>query len=449
MKSASRNSESGQIFVLLVITMVVLLGFAALAIDGGMIYSDRRIGQNAADAAALAGAGAAGQELKNLLVEDWDCGSGFNTAIANARAAAIDSADSNQFAITRTVGITENVVTVDCNTGANPANNFLDVNVRIDHETPSTFIHLIFDGPLKNTLNATSRVTPRMPFAMGNSIVSLTSNCGSHFDKGIVFGGNGNTTVTGGGIHSNSCLTLNGASGTITVTGSIEYDADDIYKNNGGMTISPNPGPTPDKVIIDPIYDMCASMAAPPNGGNLSVLLPGRYSHIISINNNQVKTMRSGLYCLENGIRVNGGGTLQSEVVSAATEGGVTIVVMGGNFQVAGNATVKLKAPSPDCDATPDAYNLTCPAAIPGMLIYLPPGNDGTVSIAGTSDSEYTGTIYAPDGFIDVGGTASAISEVGAQLVASSVLVHGDTSINIHYDSDTTFNWPARLNLQR
>ncbi len=83
------------------------------------------------------------------------------------------------------------------------------------------------------------------------------------------------------------------------------------------------------------------------------------------------------------------------------------------------------------------------------MLIYLPPGNDGVVSVAGTSDSEYTGTIYAPDGFIDVGGTSSAISEVGAQLVASSILVHGDTNINIHYDSDTTFNWPARLNLQR
>ena len=154
--------------------------------------------------------------------------------------------------------------------------------------------------------------------------------------------------------------------------------------------------------------------------------------------------MRSGLYCLTKGIRVNGGGTLQSEVLGTATEGGVTIVVLDGNFDVAGNATVKLKAPSPDCNANPDAYNLTCPPAIPGMLIYLPPGNTGRVSVAGTSYSEYTGTIYAPDGFIDVGGTSSSISEVGAQMIANSILVHGDTNINIHYDSSTTYNYPAR-----
>jgi hypothetical protein len=192
-------------------------------------------------------------------------------------------------------------------------------------------------------------------------------------------------------------------------------------------------------------------MPAPPNGGNPSVLVPGRYSHVISINNNQVKTMRSGLYCLEGGIRVNGGGTLLSDALSPETAGGVTIVVMGGNFDVAGGATVKLKAPSPDCDANPDAAynNLTCPPAIPGMLIYMPPGNNGTISVAGTSDSEYTGTIYAPDGYIDVGGTSSTISYIGAQLVASSILIHGDTTIDIHYDTSTTFQWPARLNLQR
>jgi uncharacterized membrane protein len=49
-------SESGQAIVLLAISIVVLLGFTALAVDGGMIFSDRRHAQNAADAAALAGA---------------------------------------------------------------------------------------------------------------------------------------------------------------------------------------------------------------------------------------------------------------------------------------------------------------------------------------------------------------------------------------------------------
>jgi uncharacterized membrane protein len=53
MKAISKKSEKGQAIVLLVLSFVVLLGFAALAIDGSMIYSDRRTAQNAADAAAF------------------------------------------------------------------------------------------------------------------------------------------------------------------------------------------------------------------------------------------------------------------------------------------------------------------------------------------------------------------------------------------------------------
>ena len=53
------SSESGQAAVPVGLTMVVLLGFAALAVDGSMVYSDRRFAQSGADAASLAGAGAA------------------------------------------------------------------------------------------------------------------------------------------------------------------------------------------------------------------------------------------------------------------------------------------------------------------------------------------------------------------------------------------------------
>jgi hypothetical protein len=435
--------------VILVLAFAILLGFAALAIDGGMLYSDRRTAQNAADAAALAGAGAAGHLLKNTYVNEWDCGSGFDYAIAQAEQAAVASADINQYTITHTLGITENTVSVTCSSGA-LADSFLDVRVRIDQQTPTTFAHLFFNGDLKNTVEATSRITPRVPFAGGNAIVSLTQNCGSHFDKGVVFGGNGDTDVTGGGIHSNSCLTLNGASGEIDVTGgAIEYDADDVYVNNGGMSVSPSPTVSSGQISLDEILQQCAATPNAPNSGDPSVLLPGTYKKIISINNNEDMTLRSGLYCLKNGIRINGGGILHSETLGADPEGGVTLVILNGDFDAAGNATVKLKAPSPSCDADPDSKNLTCPPAIPGMLIYLPPGSDGNVRIAGTSDSEYTGTVYAPDGFIDVGGSSSTLGEVWAQLIASSVLIHGDTTMSIHYNNELTFQWPAKLNMQR
>ena len=56
MKRPYRRQFPGQILVLATISMVVLLGFTALAVDMGYLYSTRRRMQTAADAAAVAGA---------------------------------------------------------------------------------------------------------------------------------------------------------------------------------------------------------------------------------------------------------------------------------------------------------------------------------------------------------------------------------------------------------
>ncbi len=51
-----RKNEQGQAIVIMVFALIALLAFAALAIDGGNAYVERRRAQNGADAAALAGA---------------------------------------------------------------------------------------------------------------------------------------------------------------------------------------------------------------------------------------------------------------------------------------------------------------------------------------------------------------------------------------------------------
>ena len=53
---ARLHSDSGQALIWFALSLVVLLGIAALAIDVGRLYGERRRMQNAADAAALAGA---------------------------------------------------------------------------------------------------------------------------------------------------------------------------------------------------------------------------------------------------------------------------------------------------------------------------------------------------------------------------------------------------------
>ena len=53
-----RSDDRGAFTVLLAISLLALLGLTGLVVDGGRAYADHRATQNAADAAALAGAGA-------------------------------------------------------------------------------------------------------------------------------------------------------------------------------------------------------------------------------------------------------------------------------------------------------------------------------------------------------------------------------------------------------
>lgn len=77
----SRSDERGAVAVMTAITMVVLFGFVALAIDVGLLYAERAELQSGADAAALAIAG--------------DCGQGVNCTADLAAPIAQKLADDN------------------------------------------------------------------------------------------------------------------------------------------------------------------------------------------------------------------------------------------------------------------------------------------------------------------------------------------------------------------
>ncbi|MFF0989901.1 pilus assembly protein TadG-related protein [Kocuria nitroreducens] len=75
------DNERGAVAVLTALSMVVLLGFVALAVDVGLLYAERAELQSGADAAALAIAG--------------DCGQGVNCTPALAAPVAQAMADQN------------------------------------------------------------------------------------------------------------------------------------------------------------------------------------------------------------------------------------------------------------------------------------------------------------------------------------------------------------------
>src|SRR5438093_13204437 len=96
------RDESGASLMLVAVSMVVFLGFSALAIDVGMLYGAKAQAQNAADSGALAGAG-------SLILAPADA--------TLARATAKDFAEKHQI-IKQQVGIdAANDVQVDLANG--------------------------------------------------------------------------------------------------------------------------------------------------------------------------------------------------------------------------------------------------------------------------------------------------------------------------------------------
>lgn len=443
MDRSARNSERGQAFVLLAAAFVVLLGFTALAIDGGMVYADRRRAQNGADAASLAGGSAAALYLENHYVNyiDWSCSDPAVIAaqehnVSGAKVVAISRAGSNHFAIDEDIG-DQHGVTTSCGSFDNGSwiEKYIDVRTMITLDTQTAFAHFVFSGPLRNTVDSIARVRPRSPLVYGNAIVALSDVCAGN-EGGVTVDGSSHVEVTGGGIFSNACINANGSVDVDVTNGGITCVGSGCYNESGSPSVSPTPEeaslPLPFPTDAIPPPD-CGSLPNRPNPGGSGEIEPGHYSSKIRINNSEALVMKPGLYCLDDGIVVNGGGTL--------TGSGVTIYVVDGDFDTSGEATVQLTAPP--------ARNCTvCPPAIPGMLIYMAEDNDGVVYMRGTADSKYIGTVFAPTTTIEVGGTADSIS-VDTQLIGWTIKLHGTSQVNVDFNGEENFQKPAALELFR
>ena len=445
-KHRNRQEESGQVLIILALVIVVLLGFAALALDGGMIYSDRRHAQNSSDAAALAGGGDAALILSQVRYNDFNCSNSMVTGARNAAvAASITQAGNNDYTIDGNRG-DHNGVDTDCTVYDNGSfvEKYLDVNVDLTSDVNTSLMQSVFSGEAKNEVSSIVRVYPPTSLSYGNAIVSLNMGCHGN-DGGVTFDGGGNSDIIihGGGVFSNSCIEANGSSLEICVddqtTGSCDGDGEinyrTTYDQSGNPIISPaptqvsNPIPT---IEIDP--PDCSSL---PNMGDHSgsgVISPGRYSRIRQNSAGGTLELQPGLYCLYGEFTINGG-TLTGE--------NVTIYMASGDFTTAGNATQNLDAPPIDCSST------GCPPAMPGMLIYMDPGNSGVVTLQGDTSSTFEGTVFAPAGTIDLGGGSSAMSTASVQLIGDTVKIHGNVTIDILYDENLVYMVPPRLDVYR
>lgn len=445
MSVKNNSSEKGQVLVLVVLGMVVLLGFTALAVDGSMIYADRRWEQNASDASSLAGASEAALTMENYYqtYQNWDCGSVeiYNT-IAASNQIAISRASKNDFTIDTTI-LDNNGVNTNCRIFDNGSylDKYLEVRTLITQDTKTAFAHFVFNGPLRNTVDSTARVRPRSPLAYGNAIVALRQDCPNTNTGGVHFDGTADLSVTGGGIFSNACMKATGSVNVDVYGGyNITCIGDDCLTTNGGPSLDAHDGgqlaegtkalPPESYAIPAPDCSLVPNRGSQSGGGTIS---PGRYSGITLHGSSDYLEMEPGLYCLSGDFKATGGTIVGN---------GVTIYITSGDFDVAGGVQIQLSAPP--------ARNCSyCPSAVAGVLIYLAAGNSGEVALLGTSDSEYLGVVYAPSGMIEAGGTGSELSEIHAQLIADTVKLHGTTQVVINFNGEDNYQIPAQIELSK
>ncbi len=398
MRITKSPSERGQALVLIVLAIVGLVALTALAVDGGNAYSERRRAQNAADTTALDAA------LAKVRGQDF-------YAEGLARAASNGYVDSDDVD-----------VVINWPPASGPYLNQPEyIQVFITAKVKTYFGRVIGITEVTNKVEAVARAKPPVinPMFNGNAIVGLSpEEC-----KAVMYQGNANTTVTGGGIYVNSncddSAFFNHSSSAqlsapcLQAVGGIEYV-------EGAINIPPGciiPGAPP---LSPPVYpNPTCSEPAVQTGNTMSA---GNYSGTFPPAG--VTQLQSGVYCVDGNFRLNA-----SDVLS----GTEVVIRVSGDVRWEGGATINLSAPTS--------------GPFEGLLLFLPEGNTNEVVINGNSGSTFTGTILAPSASITINGTGG-VSGLNGQVIGYTVNLSGTTSTSINYNAGQNYHAPENPAIQ-
>jgi hypothetical protein len=364
-----RRRASGQVMILFAVASLVLVGFVALSIDTGFLMAERRQVQNAADAAALAGA-------KALL----DGKPGQITA--SAQAYGIQNAD-----------VAAGNVVVSYPPASGPyANNNLYVQVTITKEVDKYFVGALYSGSWEVEATAVAGVET-IPSDYG--LIALE-------EPGIHLRGNADITITNGGsAMSNGDIDRSGnanifvTAGTIDAHGTVNegpgWSAPDGIRDQ--QPIVPDPivaaGITPPAKPINPGSTTCTSSGPPSD----CLITHGHFTNQ-TITIQRTATMSPGIYYFDDGAE---------------------IVLVGNNARLVGNGVLLYFRDESTISITPGTVELTGLPSKNKIAIWVE--DDTSLDAGGNSDLFVEGIIYAPQASVTLRGT-------GADVVHGQVFVH-------------------------
>jgi Tfp pilus assembly protein PilX len=446
MKTNARNSERGQALVLIVLALVGLLGFTALAVDGSMVYADRRFAQNAADASALSGGAAAAMEIEKSGVNynNWPCTaaslangtipSSLGTAASKARAATSNSAKENGFVLATnetksTVVSNRHGIYLNCGLEGSGyfKDKFLEVHSLVTRQTNTSFVHFVFNGPMINSVEAVARVRPRQNLAYGYAIVALNpADCSGSKKIGAGFHGDATTIVDGGGIWSNGCL-YDSANTPMQVKDAGVYYCTENKVDGTSFIFTPSNSPTqtgsPCVQIPPEAYTIDGPNCADPAAHNVTA---AQFESAAKVSNGGLS---AGLWCVTGAVKFN---------ATAKVAGHDVTIVFFDDLTVNGGADVDFTAPN-----SPDPK-----PAVTGLVFYFPPSNDAAITIDGGGDLNIVGTILAPTSEISIQGTSDT-DALHTQVIAWNVDMGGNAGTFVLYEDNQQMQVPTRMDLWR
>ncbi len=408
----TKKSEQGQVLILLTVGIITLLGFTALAIDGGRLYGERRHIQGVADTSSLTGA---------LYIAQYE-GAITSTVLDAAENSALFRSSSNGYTTSGATTVTVNIT---------QSQSYYYVETVINTALDPIIAQIVYSGPLNVGAKSIARVLKQPIFADGQALYAMSPSQ----KNAIEFTGDADMKVTGTGIFSNSSHDTN----SISFGGSSTTYVDGYVKTVGGVNLAGtvlNPDDTPfsdysavgqnsPPYVPTPECSLLPAGSRTTSGGEV-YFTPGRYASITE-NGHTTYHFAPGFYCIT-GAFTTTNGEFEGEDVSFYVE--------TGNVSLAG--TVDFSAADNGLMLGKQNWN--------GMLLHVA---QGRLTINGNADSDYIGTVYVPtpaNPSCKLNGSSDS-EGFSMQLVCDSININGTGQLFINYDQSNIYKPPVKVDL--
>jgi Flp pilus assembly protein TadG len=415
----ANSKERGQALVLIVFAMLGLFGITALAIDGGMAYSDRRNAQNAADSAALAAALSVVRNHPNwsAVAANVAQNNGYN-----------NNGSTNTVAVANPPGVGCNGRTWQPSVGDGDLDPDHYVQVVIHTMLPTYFAAVIGIRHTYNCVESVAKALPPVngsPFP-GDAIVGLDPN-------GDSFLAQSNATywkIKGGGIFANH----NAIDKHSNVTFLDDHCATAVGAATGFTCESSSSNPT---LLIHYPEDIAKVLPRIPtcNGASYTGadgLIYPQANKDGSVVSGFDHKFAPGLYCVD-----DAGGNIHDTVTGT----GVTFYVRDTSFTMKynGGGSFAVQAPT-------DPNNEYAGVLMFSNITTTPCSQN--VEFRGNGSSPVVGTIFMPSACINwLGNSEGNLSR--SQLIGYRIYSNGDGAVALNYNAADNYqaNLPGEVQL--